>query len=114
MDTKQLVYKWDQTGKATLAKDSYQFSLNPQDESAIETLLALYPKLTKQQILQDLLSTALDDIEAGFPYVKGKRVIAHDEEGDAIYEDAGNTPRFLALMQKHQKDMMRQLIAVKN
>lgn len=114
MNSQQLVNKWDQTGKGTLTKKAYEFSLSLEDEAAINTLLQLYPKLSKEQILQDLLGSALDNIEAGFPYVKGQKVIALDEEGDALYEDAGNTPRFLALTQKHRKEMMRQLLAVKN
>lgn len=112
MNTKHLVQQWNKTGKATLAKDSYPFNLSEEDDSAIETLLTLYPKLTKQQILQDMLASALDDVEVGFPYVKGQKIIAHDEEGDAVYEDIGSTPRFLALTKKHRKEIMRQLLAV--
>ncbi len=39
------------------------------------------------------------------PYVAGKRVIATDEQGDPVYEDAGPTPRFMELARQHRRKL---------
>jgi hypothetical protein len=40
-------------------------------------------------IITDLISAGLDELESKMPYVEGDRVIEEDEFGDPIYEDAG-------------------------
>lgn len=52
-------------------------------------------------IITELLSAALDTLEAALPYEQGERIIAEDECGDPIYEDIGPTPRFLRLAKQH-------------
>ena len=55
-----------------------------------------------------LVSEALEELEASFPYIKGKQVIATDEEGDPLYEDVGPTPRFLTLSRRYLHDLSAQ------
>ena len=52
-------------------------------------------------IITELLSAALDTLEAALPYEQGERIIAEDECGDPIYEDVGPTPHFLMLAKQH-------------
>ena len=71
-------------------------------------LTQLYPGRSETQLVSELLSTALDELEAAFPYVKGGRVIAEDEYGDPIYQDSGLTPRFQELTQKYLRQLEQQ------
>lgn len=36
-----------------------------------------------------------------FSYVKGERIICRDDSGEPIYEDAGLTPKYLAIKKKY-------------
>ena len=65
----------------------------------------MYPGRTREEIITDLLSVALQELQAAMPYVRGDRVISTDEQGDPVYEDAGQTPRFIELSRRHRKQL---------
>ncbi len=67
----------------------------------LAALIDMYPKRTAEELLGELVAAALEELEASFPYVQGRQVIATDEEGDPLYEDIGPTPRFLTLSRQH-------------
>ena len=67
----------------------------------LAALIDMYPKRTAEELLGELVAAALEEVEASFPYVQGRQVIATDEEGDPLYEDVGSTPRFLSLSRQH-------------
>ncbi len=98
-----LIGIWDQQASGELAHDKYQVQLSIESAAKLEALVELFPLRTREQLIAELLSCALDEMVAAFPYVQGERIIAHDEEGDPIFEDAGYTPRYLALVEKHMK-----------
>jgi hypothetical protein len=62
-----------------------------------------------EQIITDLLGVALQEVAAAMPYVPGTKVIATDDQGDPIYEDAGPTPRFMELTRRNQKKLKTEL-----
>ncbi len=96
-----LISIWDQQASGEIAHEKYRVDLTVESAAKVEALSELFPGRTREQLIADLLTCALDEMIAAFPYVQGERIIAHDEEGDPIYEDAGYTPRFLALVEKH-------------
>ncbi|MNE91771.1 hypothetical protein D3C80_1894210 [compost metagenome] len=65
----------------------------------------MYPKRTAEELLGELVAAALEELEASFPYVQGRQVIATDEEGDPLFEDIGPTPRFLSLSRRHLHEL---------
>lgn len=71
----------------------------------MHALAEIYAGRTQAQILTDLLSAALDELQESLPYIEGERVVSEDDYGDPIYEDAGLSPRFHALTQKHLRDL---------
>ena len=96
-----LVDIWDQQASGELVHEKYQVDLTVENAAKLEALAELFPRRTREQLISELLATALDELVESFPYKQGDKVIAHDEEGDPIYEDAGYTPRFLSLLEKH-------------
>ena len=72
-----------------------------EDAAKVAALAEMYPKRTKTEIISELLSAALEELETSLPYIAGKRVIETDEMGDPLYEDIGPTPRFLDLSKKY-------------
>lgn len=113
MKIKDLVKYWDKHARGRLTRDAYFMALSDQHHARLETLSALYPMKSSQDLIRDLISAALDELETSFPYEQGSKVVAFDEDGFEIYEDQGLTPRFVSLSQKHiQKLKARQLESV--
>lgn len=102
MKIKALAQHWEKQAKATLTTEEYAFRLPVEDAAKIAALAEMYPKRTKNEILGELVSAALEELEVSFPYVQGSHVTEHDEMGDPLYEDVGPTPRFLDLSKKYR------------
>ena len=103
MKFKQLLDTWQQDIPAAKTAERYSIRLTLDDAARIAALAELHPGTAVEQIVSDLLTTALDELEAAIPYVAGERVIREDDHGDPIYEDAGLTPEFLAKVREHRK-----------
>lgn len=101
MYLKQLVEHWESHANGHLTKETYQVRLTVEDAAKLDALAEMYPKRSREQIISELLSAALGQLEASFPYIQGTKVVATDEMGDAIYEDIGPTPRYLSLAKKY-------------
>ncbi|HET8701730.1 MAG TPA: type 1 pili tip component [Nitrococcus sp.] len=101
MRFRELLETWERSAAERRTPKVYSVRLPIHDAAKLATLAEMFPGRSEQDIITDLLSTALDAIEAAFPYVPGNRVVAEDEHGDPIYEDVGLTPRFQALARKH-------------
>ncbi|GAB3101287.1 pilin assembly protein [Pseudomaricurvus hydrocarbonicus] len=105
----ELTEKWRQFGQGDLTLKPYDLAIPVVDRELLERLYQTYPRLDRAEILRDLLSAALRDMEQSLPYEKGSRVIATDEWGDEIYEDSGLTPRFLSLSKEFQSKLKHDL-----
>jgi hypothetical protein len=79
------------------------------DAARLHALAEMFPGRTREQIITDLLSAALQEVAAVMPYVQGTKVISTDEQGDPIYEDAGLTPRFAELTRQYKKKLEAEL-----
>jgi len=101
MKLNDLVNVWDKTASGALSPSHYSVRLSIEDAAKLAALEEMYPKRTAEQLITDLLSAALIELESGMPYVKGPRIISEDEMGDPVYEDQGLTPKFIALTHKH-------------
>lgn len=113
MKIKNLVDHWDKHARGRLTRDTWFMQLSDQHHKRLEKLAEIYPMKSRQDLIRDLLSAALDELETGFPYVQGEKVVAYDEDGFEIYEDVGMTPRLVSLSQKHIKRIKaRQLESV--
>ncbi|WPP01011.1 pilin assembly protein [Pseudomonas sp. HR96] len=101
MKIRELATHWEDTAKGRLTKTGYTIHLDVEAAARLAALAEMYPKHHPEELLGELIGAALEELEASFPYVKGAKVIATDEEGDPLYEDVGPTPRFLELSKRH-------------
>lgn len=101
MKIRDLLEIWERSAGERRSREFYSVRLPVHDAAKLAALAEMYPGRSEQDIITDLLSAALDEIEAAFPYVPGRRIVSEDEHGDPIYEDAGATPRFQALTREH-------------
>ncbi|MCQ4348744.1 pilin assembly protein [Pseudomonas stutzeri] len=108
MKIRDLVGEWELSAKGRLSKKTYSIPLDLESAARLAALAEMYPKRRTEELLGELVGVALQELEESFPYVKGSKVVATDEQGDPLYEDAGPTPRFLALARKHLEVLKQQ------
>ncbi|OLS59687.1 pilin assembly protein [Pseudomonas putida] len=101
MKIRELAQSWEQNATGRLSPTGHVLHLDVEASARLAALAEMYPKRTPEELLGELLGAALEELEASFPYIQGRQVIATDEEGDPLYEDVGPTPRFLALSRRH-------------
>ena len=101
MKIRELAQYWEQNAKGRLSPTGHTLHLDVEASARLAALAEMYPKRSPEELLGELLGAAPEELEASFPYIQGKQVIATDEEGDPLYEDIGPTPRFLALSRRH-------------
>lgn len=104
---KSLVSTWQEQAGSPVTDCEYTVSLPVYAAAKIEALVKMFPGKTKDQIITELLSAALDELEEAFPYVKGNKVIAQDELGDPVYEDAGLTSAFIDLTNRYVTELSK-------
>ena len=105
MSFKHLMDSWSALQEPLKTRQEYLVRLSFKDASRLHALDELYPDVTVERLITDLITAALDEIEAAMPYVAGERVIREDDHGDPVYEDVGMTPGFLGLVRKHQQSL---------
>lgn len=108
MKIRELIKHWEDEASTPKTDREYSIPLSIYDAAKVATLVEMYPGRTEEQILGDLLSSALDELSASFAYVAGAEIIAHDDQGDPIYADQGLTPRFHRLSRQHAQRMLDQ------
>jgi hypothetical protein len=105
---KELLDSWQQGAASTRTAAEYAVRLPLDDAARLHALAELFPGRTREQLITDLLSAALQEIAAAIPYVPGDKVISRDEQGDPLYEDVGLTPRLIELTRKHRQRIQAQ------
>lgn len=101
-----LLKEWQSAHSGPMTAQRYAIRLPVHEAARIAALADMFPGLGAEQIITDLLRAALDELEQGFPYLPGGRVIAEDEQGDPVYEDAGPSPRFHELTAKYARELV--------
>ncbi len=107
MKFKELLASWNETVRPVKTAREYAVRLNVDDAARIHALADMFPGHSEEDILTDLLSVALQELEGAMPYRPGAKVISHDEQGDPIYEDVGLTPQFGELVKKYRQEVAR-------
>ena len=108
MKFKPLLDRWKKEAPPALAAQAYAVRLTLDDASRVQALAALFPSRQIEEIITDLLHSALDEIAAAMPYEPGPKVISQDDHGDPVYEDIGLTPRFVELTRQFKKSLASQ------
>lgn len=108
MKLKNLLKTWEETARQGRTPKYYSVRLSVADAAKLAALREMFPGRSEEELITDLLSAALEDLEASFPYVPGSRVVAEDDHGDPIYEDQGLTPRFHSLYQQHRERLEKE------
>lgn len=98
---KRLLKELEEHYAGDMTAREFAVRLPVKDAARLAALAEMYPRKSEAQLVTELLSAALDELEASFPYLQGPRVVAEDEFGDPIYEDLGPSRRFVDLTRKY-------------
>ncbi len=93
---------WERQSANASEQVSTEIVLNRADLIKVKALAEVY-KLPANDLLANLINTALQEVEVQIPYVAGTKVI-RTEEGDPVYEDVGRTPAYLAAKARLEAD----------
>ncbi len=106
---KQLLQELERRAGGRLTTHTYHVQLPLEDAARLAALAEMYPRKTEVQLITELLSAALDEVEGNLPYLEGPRVVAEDDHGDPIYEDVGPNRRFQELLRHHHLRLQEEL-----
>ena len=104
---KDLSKVWDAPDNSTLTKKQFSLRLPILAAAKIEAICEMYPRKSKNEIIADLISTALEQYEQGLPSVNGRLLGDHPDYG-RIYEDVGPASRFRELTGKHLRELEKE------
>ena len=107
MKVKDLIDDWEQSAAEPLTVAHYTLRLPVHDAARLKALARMYPRRNVEELLSDLITAALDEVEEAMPYEQGTRIIAEDDQGDPIFEDAGPAARFRRLSEEFNSALLR-------
>jgi len=102
MTFKTLIDTWSTETQPRKTEQRYSVQLDVNDAARVHALAELFPDVGEERIVTDLLSVALDQLEAAIPYEPGSEVIREDDYGDPVYADTGMTPKFMELVKTYK------------
>jgi len=109
---------WASPDNTRLTTKQLSFRLPVHIAAKIAALCDMYPQKNRTQIVADLLTTALDELEKALPEALGEPVeeafndrIAQeiDEEGEQLYYLGGARARFMSLANMHYRELEEEL-----
>lgn len=106
MEPQDLVKVWDAPDNSKLTPKQLSIRLPILVSAKISALCDLYPRKTKTEIIGDLLSTALDQLEAALPSAQGDQLGEH--QGEIYYEDIGLRGRFNVITEKYLRELEKE------
>lgn len=103
MRIRELLTVWNQASGTPQDDRELRVRLPLSDTAKLAALTELFPRRSEEQLLSELLSAALWELQESFPYVQSKQILTLDEEGDPVFADAGLGPRFHQLSLEYLK-----------
>lgn len=100
---------WSLPDNSRLTSKQYSFRLPVHVAAKIAALCDMYPQKTRTEIVGDLLSTAIDELVNGMPFVEGRVVGVDPETREEFCDDIGPRSQFWKLADKHYKEIERDM-----
>ena len=97
----EMLRSWEKQRIEYHPKIVEQIPISEEDVIKISALSEIF-KLSKEEVIGNLLSSALCEVEAKMAYIPGSKVI-RTEEGYPVYEDVGKTPSYLEVKARIKK-----------
>ena len=109
MKAKDLVSVWGSPDNSRLTAKQSSFRLPVHVAAKLSALAEIYPQKTKTQLVADLLSAALAEMETELPHYPGERFSDVEEDGEPLYIAEGPAGQFRSLTNKYYKELEKEL-----
>jgi len=121
MNTQHLHGMWSSPDNSRLVSKQFSFRLPVHIAAKLAALADLYPQKNRTQVVADLLTAALNDLEINLPQSLGNPISKEDEKLERMiaenineryepfYELSGTRAQFRNLANKHYKELENEL-----
>jgi hypothetical protein len=109
MKAKDLHVVWSAPDNTRLTTKQFSFRLPVHVAAKLAALGEIYPAKSRTQLVADLLSASLQDLEGSFPSIKGRFFTNDPDTGAEVFEDVGLHARYASLANKFFEDLEREL-----
>lgn len=109
MKAKDLATLWGAPDNGRLTAKQYSFRLPVHVAAKIAALCEMYPQKNRTQIVADLLSTALSDLESGLTHYASSQFVTRDDDGREVYVANGPAADFRRYTNKHFVELEKEL-----
>lgn len=109
MNASDLVTVWSAPDNSRLTAKQYSFRLPVHVAAKLAALEEMYPTKSRTQLVGDLLSAAIAEVERGFPFVKGQFIDHHPDTGEELFDDLGPGPRYQAAATRHYNELEKEM-----
>jgi hypothetical protein len=109
MKASDLVNVWSAPDNTRLTAKQSSFRLPVHVAAKLSALCDLYPNKTRTEIVGDLLSTAISEVEKALPSYEGPEVGRDPDTGEIFYEELGPAVRFRTLADAYYQELEKEL-----
>lgn len=101
MKASDLVTVWSAPDNSRLTAKQYSFRLPVHVAAKLAALEEMYPTKSRTQLVGDLLSAALADVEKALPSIEGHSLGHDPDTHEEIFEEVGPRGKYRELSNKH-------------
>ena len=109
MKASDLVTVWSAADNSRLTAKQFSFRLPVHVAAKLAALEEMYPTKSRTQLVGDLLSAAIADVEKAFPSVSGRSVARDPDTHEEIFEKIGPFARYQSLAENNYREMEKEL-----
>lgn len=109
MKASDLVTVWGAPDNSRLTAKQFSFRLPVHVAAKLAALEELYPSKSRTQLVGDLLSTAIAEVEKNLPTHAGEKFDVDPSTGKELFYAIGPGAQFRTLANKHHQDIERDL-----
>ena len=109
MKASDLVTVWSAADNSRLTAKQFSFRLPVRVAAKLAALEAMYPTKSRTQLVGDLMSAAIADVEKAFLSVPGRSIGRDPDMNEEIFDDVGPFARYQSLAETDHREMEREL-----
>ena len=109
MNASDLVTVWSAADNSRLTAKQFSFRLPVHVAAKLAALEAMYPTKSRTQLVGDLMSAAIADVEKAFPSVSWRSIGRDPDTDEEIFEEIGPFARYQSLAENYYREMEKEL-----
>lgn len=109
MKAADLVTVWGAPDNSRLTSKQYSFRLPVHVAAKLAALEELYPTKSRTQLVGDLLSAAIAEVERNLPSFAGESLGRHPDTEEEMFVECGLISRYRYLADNHYEEIEKEL-----